>query len=256
MKIRPISFSSYIISKKDITKNNNVSMPIYGSYGQNAQLSNIFYYPVNFSSNSSRTYGSDKIKLQERSGNFKVSAFNDITCPACGKKMFNRSMMKRIYTDLTNIPPEEYLSYIGQYYDYMRPVEASVYDEIYEMSKTPGASNDIRELIVSLRAEKLPVLQKVQMRQIKKMRALARTLPNDEKEVLLKKLDSLEKIVRKNKSTSPFRRKILIERMSKVKVRNTKKYNKLQVLVSGFPTSRDMNSAWIVKYSGNNKDGR
>ena len=256
MKIQPISFFSSVY-KNNGKKNNNISNLVNDSQTNvNAAFSNSFYYPLSFSSDKKRSYGSDKSKFKEKSGDFKVSVFKDITCPACGKKMINPYLMKQIYSDLTQLQPDEYLDYIGRYRDYMRPVEISVYDEIYAMSQQPGASKDLRELIVSLRDAKLPLLQDVQMKLINKMRALARTLPNDEKEVLLKKLEKLEKIVRKNKSNSPFRRKILIDRMSKVKISNEWKYDKLQTLVKSFPTSRDMNSAWIVKYSGNNKQNR
>ncbi|MGM9994026.1 MAG: hypothetical protein ACI37R_04780 [Candidatus Avigastranaerophilus sp.] len=254
MKIQPISLYASLNKTREAKANIENIQPQNYSPAVYDRLSNVFYYPVTFSANQKRTYGSDKHELQERSGDFKISMFNDVTCPACGKKMLNRSMVKKIASDLGDISSDEYLDYIGQYRDYMRPVEASVYDEIYAISQKPGSTKDIRELIVSLRQEKLPTLQKVQMRQIKKMRALARTLPQDEKEVLLNKLTRLEKIVKKNKSSSPFRRKILIDRMSKVKIRNPKKYNKLQSIVKGFPTSKDMNSAWIVKYSGTNKE--
>lgn len=253
MRVQPIIFPS--VSNIGKLKANNINIPLQGNIGYSYnQLSNAYYYPVNFYGHQQRTYGSDKVKLKEKSGDFKVSYFSNVTCPACGKKMINRSMMKSIAEDILNLPPEEYLDYIGRYKDYMRPVEASVYDEIYEMSQKPGSTKDIRELVVALRNEKLPVLQQVQMRQIKKMRSLAKTLPKDEREVLIKKLDGLSKIVRKNKSDSPFRRKILVDRMTKMKIKNPRKYEKLQILASGFPTSKDMNSAWIVKYSGNKKN--
>ena len=256
MKIQPIPFFSAVY-KNDSKKNNNINNLVNTDQKDSiVSLSNAFYYPLSFSSKTKRSYGSDKPKLQEKSGEFKVSVFKDITCPACGKKMINPGLMRQIYTDLSALQPDEYLDYIGRYRDYMRPVETSVYDEIYAMSQKPGSTKDIRELLVSLRDAKLPLLQDVQMNLINKMRSLARTLPNDEKEVLLSKLAKLEKIVRKNKTNSPFRRKILIDRMSKVKIDNQIKYEKLQRLVKSFPTSRDMNSAWIVKYSGNNKENR
>ena len=49
------------------------------------------------------------------------------------------------------------------------------------------------------------------------------------------------------------KRKIMLDRISKVKIRNIHSYNKLQKIARAFPTSLDMNSAWIVKYSGKNK---
>jgi Cys-tRNA synthase (O-phospho-L-seryl-tRNA:Cys-tRNA synthase) len=45
----------------------------------------------------------------------------------------------------------------------------------------------------------------------------------------------------------------MLDRISKVKIRNPRTYDKLQRIAASFPTSSDMNSAWIVKYSGKNK---
>ena len=255
MKIQPILFNNAYLRLGSI-KQKSDSINTSGYFNEKKTgISNIFYYPVNFSSQR-RTYKTDKPAFAEKSGDFRIARFPGITCPSCGKKMINHSMMKHIYSDLINLEPGEYLDYIGKYKDYMRPVEASVYDEIYELSQKPGASKDIRELVVSLRDSKLPLLQKVQMRQIKKMRALAKTLPDEEKSVLTKKLNNLQKLVKTNKPSSPFRRKILIDRMAKIKIRNPKKYEKLQMYARSFPTSKDMNSAWIVKYSGKNKMDR
>jgi len=257
MKIQSIQ-SNYNFYRTQTQNINQLSMQADTSKrisAQNNTISNVFYYPINFGFAKPRHYGSDKRDLMEKTGDFKIVNFNDITCPACGAKMINRGKMTRIYSDLSKLQPDEYLDYLGKYKDYMRPVERSVYDEIYEMSQKPGATKDIRELLVSLREKKLPVLQKAQMRQIKKMRALARTLPEQEKKVLNKRLNVLQKTVYKTKSNSPFRRKIMIDRMSKIKISNPKKYEKYQAYLYGFPTSKDMNSAWIVKYSGKNKQG-
>jgi len=255
MKIQPILFNN-AYSRLSNIKQKADSIYTSGNFSETKnEVSNVFYYPVNFSGQP-RTFKTDKTELAERSGDFLVARFPDITCPSCGKKMINRSMMKRIYSDLTNLEPDEYLDYIGKYKEYMRPVEESVYDEIHELSEKPGASKDIRELVVSLRNTKLPILQRTQIHIIKKMRALAKTLPDDEKTVLTKKLNKLQNLVNTNKPSSPFRRKILIDRMAKIKIRNPRKYEKLQMYARSFPTSKDMNSAWIVKYSGKNKMDR
>ena len=215
-------------------------------------ITNAFYYPVSFSSSKERTYSTDKRRLAEKSGDFKISRYNDIPCPACGKKMLNVNKFSEIAEELSELPPEQYLECLGKYKEYMRPVEESVYNEISDLSKNTG-EKDIRQLVVSLRNKKLPLLQKVQLRKVNKMRALAKTLPNDEQRVLLKKVAGLASIIRKTNPEAPFRRKIMLERISKVKLRNPKKYEKLQRIAESFPTSSDMNSAWIVKYSGKNK---
>ena len=215
-------------------------------------ISNVFYYPVSFSSSKARTFSTDKKRLAEKSGDFKISRYNDIPCPACGKKMLNVSKFSEIAEELSELPPEEYLNCLGKYTEYMRPVEESVYNEINDISRNTG-EKDIRKLVVSLRNKKLPLLQKVQLRKVNKMRALAKTLPADEQKVLLKKVTGLASIIKKTNSEAPFRRKIMLDRISKVKLRNPKKYEKLQKIAESFPTSSDMNSAWIVKYSGKNK---
>lgn len=209
------------------------------------------HYPVSFS--KSRKFSTDKKRIAEKSGNFYICRYDGTPCPACGKKMMNLSKFKQISQELSELQPEEYLDYLGQYKEYMRPVEESVFNEIYENSKKPGASKDIRTLLVELRDEKMPILQKVQMRQVKKMRALAKTLPEKEKKVLMSKVNELSRMIRKNNASAPFRRKVMIDRISKVKIENQKKYEKLQNIARSFPTSADMNSAWIVKYSGKNK---
>ena len=227
----------------------NVSVP--DNRGQ-SQLSNVFYYPVNFEG-SKRTFSTSKRKLAEKSGDFYVARFNNLPCPACGKKMINLSMFGQIASELAQLKPEEYLDCLGKYTDYMRPVEESVYNELTELSKIQGNSKDIRTLLVQLRNQKLPTLQKVQMKTVNKMRRLARTLPDDEQAVLENKIKSLVGLIRKTNSEAPFRRKIVLDRISKIKIRNPYKYDKLQRIAKTFPTSSDMNSAWIVKYSGKNK---
>ena len=167
--------------------------------------------------------------------------------------MLNQTKFDKIAQELASLPPDKYLECLGKYTEYMRPVEESVYKEIFKLSQKSGNSKDIRTLLVSLRNAKMPILQDVQMRQIKKMRTLAKSLPDDEAKVLFNKIDDLQKIIKKNNPTAPFRRKIMIDRISKIKIRNPKKYEKLQQIAKNFPTSSDMNSAWIVKYSGKNK---
>ena len=254
MKITPITYSQVVTNK---VLSNNTNIPVCANrHKQITQLSNAFYYPVNFSGKTKRTYESDKPKLKERSGDFTVCKISDIPCPACGKKMMNRTTFDKFAHNLAQVPPEDYLYFLADYYDYMRPVEASVYKEICIESQKSGASTDIRELLVSLRDHKLPILQEAQMRQVNKMTALAKSLPEDEKKALLDKITKLKQEIRRKNATAPFRRKIMLNRISKVKIRNPRKYEKLQRIAKNFPTSSDMNSAWIVKYSGKDKRGK
>jgi len=220
---------------------------------QQNNLNKIYYYPLNLSFSAKRTFSTDRKDLAEKSGDFIISDICDIPCPSCGKKMLNKDKFDMIAKELSELPPDEYLNCLAKYKQYMRPVEESVFDEIYKMSQQQGASKDIRTLLVQLRDTKLPVLQEVQLNLIKKMRRLARKLPDDEKAVLLGKIKVLQSIVKKNKTESPFRRKIMIDRISKIKIQNPKQYEKLQNIAKSFPRSADMNSAWIVKYSGKNK---
>ncbi|MBQ9244738.1 hypothetical protein IJ182_00555 [bacterium] len=265
MRISSINSLSKI---KNYSENNkiNTEKPVQTeskTFGQ--YLSNIYYPPIgilklnntnksdiNFNSRKARTFSTDKRKLAEKSGDFYIARFSDIPCPACGKKMLNLNKYNAIADELSTLEPDEYLDCIGKYKEYMRPVEESVYDEILELSKKSG-TKDIRTLLVKLREKKLPLLQKQQLKTVNKMRALARTLPKDEQIVLNNKIKALVGLIRKTNSEAPFRRKIVLDRISKIKIRNHHKYDKLQRIAKTFPTSADINSAWIVKYSGKNK---
>lgn len=254
MKISPVSLNLNIqrplIEKQHNTQieNKPVSQPL-------KELSNVFYYPLSFTGKQPRTNSTSKPKLAEKSGDFVISRVaTDIPCPACGKKMISKGKFQKIEAELNTIPPDQYLEFLGQYQCYMRPVEESVYKEIKAISDKDGEEKDIRTLLVRLRDAKLPILQDAQMYQLKKMKALAKTLPDDEQEILTKKIDGLEKIIKKNKNeNNPFRRKIMLEGIKNIPIRNPHKYRKLQQIAKNFPVSSDMNSAWIVKYSGKNK---
>ena len=254
MRISPISYFSginnfYLKHEKE-NRNKTVSSP---EHSGKSGVKNNFYYPVNFSAKIPRNFSTNKRQFAEKSGDFYISRFNDIPCPACGKKMMNQRKLEQVAYDLSLLPKEKYLEYLGNYKEYMRPVEESVYNELVELSKVPGNSKDIRTLVVQLRDTKLPILQKAQMKTINKMRSLARTLPKDEQKVLNNKIRALVSLIRKSNSEAPFRRKIALDRISKIRIRNPYKYEKLQKIAKTFPTSSDMNSAWIVKYSGKNK---
>lgn len=253
MKIIPVNnHISNVFATRNITKS---LQTVYNVQNTNYKSSNYgFYYsyPLTFG-RAKRTYSTNIHRLAETPSDFKLCRFNSLTCPACGKKMMSRNNFERFAETLANSAPDEYLDVLKDYVHFMRPVEESVYNELCEQAQKPGASKDIRTLLVNLRDYKLPILQKVQMRQIKKMYALAQGLPEDEKNALLKLIYNLKGEIRRKNSLAPFRRKVMIDRISKVKIRNINKYKKLQNIAKNFPTSFDMNSAWIVKYSGKNK---
>lgn len=236
--------SKYNYKINDLSQKNN-------NYPQIKELSNAFYYPVNFGSKI-RSTNTTRPDLAETTSNFEVAKQLGVTCPACGKKMLNKATFFDIAQKINDVEPDNYLDFIGQYQDYMRPVEEIAYNEISELSKMTGIK-DIRKLVVILRDEKLPILQEVQEEKTKQMRDLATTLPQDERIELSQKVRALEKIIRNTRPEAPFRRKIMIEGLKKVQISNPVKYEKLQTIAQEFPTSADIDSAWIVKYSGKNK---
>ena len=85
MKIQPIKIFTNSYCNKARQENNSVSTIAYNT-NQNKQLSNNFYFPVNFTSSKKRTFSTDKKNLAEKSGDFVISKLSDIPCPACGKK--------------------------------------------------------------------------------------------------------------------------------------------------------------------------
>lgn len=250
--ISSLSFYKGSYAKPQVTQN-----PISpSSPPQIKELSNVFYYPLSFTGKvrPERTVSTSRHNLKEFSGDFVVSKLNDVPCPACGRPMMNRTLYQKIENGLSRIEPDEYIDYIGKYQQYMRPVEESVYKEIKELSQQNG-EKDIRKLVCQLRNEKLPLLQEIQKKQVKKMRRLAKTLPEAEKESLLANIQDIEKYIYKNNHEAPFRRKKMLEGISKIEISNPNKKKKLEQIANEFPVSSDMNSAWIVKYSGKNKQG-
>ena len=131
-------------------------------------ISSYIAYIPNFTSKTPRLFSSENIELQEKTSDFIPARLNDIPCPACGKDMINLNKYIEISGELASVDKTEYLEVLKKYKKYMRPVEESVFNEIYELSKKNGASKDIRTLVVSLRDTKLPILQSAQMRQVKK----------------------------------------------------------------------------------------
>ncbi len=221
------------------------------------EISNLFYYPINFKSSRKRTFSSYNRNLQEKTSDFQICKKANVPCPACGKTIMTKCQFNKFAYELAQVGSNNYLNFLENYTQYMRPVEESAFNEIKSLSDKLADRGqnikDIRTLVVMLREQKLPVLQKVQMRLVKKMIALAKTLSADEQTKLMNKINSFRKEILSKKSDSPFRRKILIEDIKNVKISNPKKYKKLQNIAKRFPASSDMNSAWIVKYSGKNK---
>ncbi len=213
-------------------------------------LYNKYFYTI--PSTDDRTYTSFYQDLIDIPCKFKINTFDDVPCPSCGKIMMPKEKYAEFYHRIDTAENEEYLGILEEYKEYMRPVEESVFEEIKTLSHGKE-TNDLRTLIVALRDTKLPALQKVQLKKTKLMKSIAKSLPEKEKAVLLRKLNELEKSIKQKKSTSPFRRKRLVDEIRDVKVSHIPKYNKLQDIAKSFPTSSDMNSAWIVKYSGKNK---
>lgn len=251
MRISPIIAyrNNYKMAQKPAFKKNvNCCSP---ATVQNTFINNIMYYTV--PSTDERVYTSMYRDLIDVPSKFKINEFDNVPCPSCGKKMMPKEKFCEFYERIENSDPEDYLNVLEDYKDYMRPVEASVFEEMKVLSNNYH-TNDLRTLLVGLRDTKLPSLQKVQLKKSKQMKKIAKNLPEEERVALLKKINELEKsIIKHDKSTSPFRRKRLIDEIRDVKVSHIPKYNKLQEIARSFPTSSDMNSAWIVKYSGKNK---
>ena len=251
MKISPIIAykNNYKMAQKPAFKQ-NVPLLLEKNPVKNEKSNNIVYYTI--PSPDERIYTSMYKDLIDVPSKFKISEFDNVPCPSCGKTLLPKEKFSEFYERIETADKEEYLGILEEYREYMRPVEESVFDEIKVLSHTYH-TNDLRTLLVNLRDTKLPALQKVQLKKAKQMKTIAKNLPEDERIALLRKINQLEKEIRQEKSTSPFRRKRLIDEIRDVKVSHIPKYNKLQEIARSFPTSSDMNSAWIVKYSGKNK---
>lgn len=249
MKISPINNISVYQTKK-VSNDSSVPSGVNNENRQIKTLSNIYYVPLNFAGD--RTYSSVRPELFERPSDFKLVKFDNVPCPACGKKMMTKQKFAEFSERLDKINPEQYLYLLEEYQEYMRPIEASVFQELKALAPSQQ-TNDIRKLVVALRDRKLPKLQKIQRRKLVQMKKIARGLPEQERSELSTILNELGKQIKRKNEEAPFRRKKMIQEIKDVQISNPHKYEKLQNLAKSFPTSTDTNSAWIVKYSGKNK---
>ena len=227
MKIQPIFSGIYL--KKTVNTNSRDFAIGQNPYSNAKSLSNLYYMPVNFgNSNTRRSYSSVNPEYYTRPADFLPSKIDGLPCPSCGGKMMSKSHFEAISEQLENVSPNNYLDFLNQYEEYMCPIEYSVFQELYGMSKAPDASKDIRTLLIQLREHKLPLLQEVQLSLLKKMRRVSKTLPDNEKAVMYHKISTLENLVKKTKAESPFRRKIMIEGIKNVNIKNKETYKKIQ----------------------------
>ena len=251
MKISPVSNINILRSQK--SGGNSFVQNVVQPKQQISSLPNFYYNLVSFSAkNKDRVYSTNRPELFEHPGDFQMAKFDNVPCPACGKTMMTRGKFAEFKQRLDETSPDQYLYLLGEYQDYMRPIEYSVYNELLALSST-AETTDIRELLVNLRQTKLPQLQAIQRRKLIQMKKIARTLPAEERAALSIKLNELGKQIKRKNEEAPFRRKKMLQEIKNVKIANPYKYEKLQNLARAFPTSKDTNSAWIIKYSGKNK---
>ena len=261
MKISAVNYTNIFTNKTRINsfsqakKSENTNNSVATNPIKTEQLPMPDYRIYTIPSRDERIYTSKNADLIEVPSNFKLGKIDNVPCPACGKVMLPLAKYDEIANELDNAKNEEYLNILQKHSKYMRPVEYSVLKDIQKISDTTG-EKDIRKLIESLRDYKLPILQKIQMKKIKQMSKIAGTLPEDEKQMLIAQIKELSKMIKAKNAEAPFRRKLLIEKIQNVPISNKDKYNKLQNIAKSFPRSFDMNSSWIVKYSGNDKQGQ
>ena len=216
------------------------------------ELPSAYYPPVNFNGKQ-RKYSSSKTRLKEIPSKFYITRFQDIPCPACGKKMLRFADFKEFCGKIDVAEPDEYINILNEYTKYMRPIELSAFEDIKKASKK-ARTKDLRTIVELLRDTKLKELQAVQTEKAKAMLELVQTFPEDEKEILSGKITELINLINKNKAETPFRRKIMLDKISQTEIKDPARKDLLLYLAKEFPTSNDMNSAWIVKYSGMNKN--
>lgn len=261
MKLSPVSYSNIYSYKNRIPafsstkKEENTKSSVATNPIEAKPLPTPDYRIYTIPSKDDRVYTSKNEKFLEIPSRFKIGKMDNIPCPACGKKMLPMDKYLQISKELDKADSQQYLDILQKYSDYMRPVEYSVLKDIQKISDKTG-EKDVRKLMESLRDTKLPLLQKIQRQKIKQMSKIAGTLPEAEKKVLISELQKLSQMIRAKNSEAPVRRKLMIEQIQNIPISNKEKYNKIQNIAQSFPRSFDMNSSWIVKYSGNDKNGQ
>ena len=264
MQISPIN--NINIKEKNLTRRNTTSPlnPCNNKENQIQQLTNI-YYPVFRNSATAvttktiskteepqRKHSSVYPSLYEHPSKFKLNRFDNLPCPACGNTMMSKQLYKDFQKRLEETEPSNYLYLLGEYRDYMRPIEGSVYDELVKNASTME-TNDIRTILTTMRKERLSHLQRIQKRKLTQMKKVVKNLPTDERKALNEKLIELGKQIKSKNEESSFRRKRMIYELQELQISDPVVREKLLEYANAFPTSTDTNVAWIVKYSGKNK---
>ena len=265
MKISPIN-NINTNKKLGAVKQTSSNIFVQNQKPQITELTNI-YYPVfkqgrtrvqektittTQKEETPRKHSSQYPTLYEHPTKFKLAKYDGLPCPSCGNTMLTKQKFKTFQKRLDETEPNKYLYLLGEYTDYMRPIEKSVYNELVSRS-SDLQTNDIREILVSLRDERLSHLQRIQTRKLQQMKKYCKNLPSEERKALNVKFTELGKQIKSKDEESPFRRKRMIYEIKEMQVSDPIVHEKLIAAAESFPASSDINSAWIVKYSGKNK---
>lgn len=190
-----------------------------------------------------------------QSSNFKISKVEDLPCPSCGNIMMPKAQVSRFRSAvLTKVPEQSCVKFLLKYEKYMAPVEHEVFREIKSLSKK-YPEKLLNELVSELREVKIGQLENVQLKKISVMKEMAKTLNKREKEDVDSLLDFSASIITSRSNVNPFRRKRFLTNIEELNLSDDKVKKQLVRVANSFPSSHEAESAWIVKYSGTDKNG-
>lgn len=193
----------------------------------------------------------------EKPGNFKVRNINGLICPGCGRPMLSAELYEELKQNLNCASEEEYVAILSGYIPYMREVEANVMEEVLDLSsEEPDLT--LQELVTELKFKKLPELEGSQLKILNDMAEYSNRMPRNERPDLRDAITAAKVKIELREIKHPFTKQSFVEAIKNLKIHQDKMNHK-QILIKmaeSLPSSNESECAWIVKYSGLNKEGK
>ena len=183
---------------------------------------------------------------------FSLKSEKGLTCPCCGVTMSTNEEINSFVNKMTGATGNKIITEIEKYEDRLPEVELSVTNRL-KIEAEKYDRLDLNGLLRKIQNEPKKELEKKQKVILNEIKELAENLSDDTYKVIKKDIDAIDKIITEGKNGQPFKRKILIKGMEKVRDRETSPKNiyileKIVEKTMDMPTSSTDANAFIVKY--------
>lgn len=179
--------------------------------------------------------------------NFEVGKIDKLTCPACGGEMMPKWKFLEFSEKLAHSKESQYIDILKDYEEYMMPTERKVFEQIKKLDEQ-NPEGSLKYHLLTLRKDKLPELEEVQINKLNSIKQLANKLSKYDKQRVIDVVNAGEnKIYAHGKK--PFKRKTFIESLDKLYIQNDLIKKQMMNIANTLPTSSELEGAWIAKYS-------